>query len=74
MTFPDLMPLHFCLRGHVKDTVYIPPLPTTLHQLYAWITDAVAQVYADMLRQIWYEIAYWWDICRVTRGSHIEQL
>jgi hypothetical protein len=27
-----------------------------------------------MLRQIWYEIAYWWDICRVTRGSHIEQL
>jgi hypothetical protein len=34
------------------------PLPTTLHQLCAWITDAIAQVEADILRQIRDEIAY----------------
>jgi hypothetical protein len=38
-------------------------LPTTLHQLRAQITNVIAQVDADMLRQIWDEIPYWWDIC-----------
>jgi hypothetical protein len=50
------------------------PLPTALHQLRARITDAIAQVDADMLRRTWEETAYRWDIYRVTRGSHIEHL
>jgi hypothetical protein len=49
--------------GYMKDTVHILPLSTTLHQLRARITDAIAQVVTDMFRQIWDEIAYRWDIC-----------
>jgi hypothetical protein len=27
-----------------------------------------------MLQRIWEEFDYWHDICRITRGSHIEHL
>jgi len=36
------------------------------------ITEAVETTDADMINRIWYEIAYRWDICHVTRGNHIE--
>jgi hypothetical protein len=39
-----------------SDAVYITPLPATLHQLHALITDSIAYVDAHMLRQIWDEI------------------
>jgi hypothetical protein len=46
-----------------------PPLPTTLPYLRARITGTITQVDAEM---------GWnsgrWDICLVTRGSHVEDL
>jgi hypothetical protein len=33
---------------------------------------AVGAVTTDMLQQIWEEIDYQLDVCRVTRGAHIE--
>jgi hypothetical protein len=36
------------------------------------ITEAVAAVTCDMLRRVWEELDYRFDICRVTRGAHIE--
>jgi hypothetical protein len=38
------------------------------------ITEAVAVVTCDMLRRLWEELDYRFDICRVTRGAHIECL
>jgi hypothetical protein len=36
------------------------------------ITEAVVSVSCDMLRRVWEELDYRFDICRVTRGAHIE--
>jgi hypothetical protein len=36
------------------------------------ITEPVAAVTCDMLRRVWEELDYRFDICRVTRGAHIE--
>jgi len=38
------------------------------------ITTAFASVDEDMLRSVWTELVYHIDICRVTKGSHIEHL
>jgi hypothetical protein len=38
------------------------------------ITEAVAAVTCDMLRRVWEELDYRFDIYRVTRGAHIECL
>jgi hypothetical protein len=38
------------------------------------ITEVVAAVTCDMLRQVWEELDYRFDICHVTRGAHIECL
>jgi hypothetical protein len=38
------------------------------------ITTAVASVDEDTLRCVWNELDYRIDICRVTKGSHIEHL
>ena len=40
----------------------------------ARITETVATLDTDMIHRIWDEIAYSWDICRVTRGTYTEQL
>jgi hypothetical protein len=36
------------------------------------ITEAVAAVTCGVLRRVWEELDYRFDICRVTRGAHIE--
>ena len=71
---PDLTPHGFDLWGQVKDKVFVPPLPASLEELRARITEAVATIDVDMIHRIWEEIVYGWDICRVTRENHIEQL
>ena len=71
---PDLTPCDFLLWGYMKDRVFIPPLPVSLNELKQRITTAVASVDEDMLRSVWTESDYHIDICRVTKGSHIEHL
>ena len=46
----------------------------SLNELKQRITTAVASVDKDMLRSVWTELDYRIDICRVTKGSHIEHL
>ena len=70
---PDLTPCDFFLCGYIKDRVFIPPLPASLNEVKQRITTAVASV-DDMLRSVWTELDYRIDICRVTKGSHIEHL
>ena len=71
---PDLTPCDFFLWGYIKDRVFVLPLPVSLNELKQSITTAVASVDEDMLRSVWTELDYRIDICRVTRGSHIEHL
>jgi hypothetical protein len=71
---PDLTPPDFSVWGYVKDKVIVPPLPASLEELRARITEAVATIDAGMIHRIWDEIAYRWDIFRVTRENQIEYL
>jgi len=69
---PDLTVCDFFLWGYVKDRVYVPPLPATVDELQGRITAAVNSVTPDMLQRVWSELDYRIDVCRVTRGGHIE--
>jgi hypothetical protein len=42
--------------------------------LNAQIIAAVKNIDAPMLTRVWQELEYSIDVCRVTRGAHIEQL
>ena len=69
---PDLTPCDCFLWGYTKDRVFVPPLSVSLNELKQSIATAVASVGEDMLRSVWTELDYRIDICRVTKGSHIE--
>lgn len=71
---PDLMPCDFFLWGYVKDKVYVSPMLTTLQKLQERITAAVMDVDGNMLVNVWTELDYRLDVCRVTKGAHIEHL
>ena len=62
---PDLIPCDFFLW---------PPLPANLPELRDRIGEAVAAVTPDMLINVWEELAYRLDVCRVTNMAHIEHL
>ena len=58
----------------VKDRVFVPPLPRDLADLTARIIAAVKNTDAPILTHVWQELEYRMDVCRVTRGAHIEHL
>jgi len=62
----------FFLWGFVKDKVYAPPLPKTLPELRGRINTAIGNVTQDKLGRVGREWEYRLDICRITRGAHIE--
>jgi hypothetical protein len=69
---PDLTACDFFMWSFVKDDVYVPPLPKTLPELRERINTAIENVTQDMLWRVWREWGYRLDICRATRGAHIE--
>ncbi|GBM00972.1 hypothetical protein AVEN_55492-1 [Araneus ventricosus] len=71
---PDLTPCDFFLWGYVNDKVYVPPMPKTLQALQERIIAAVTDIDGNMLLNVWTELDYRWDMCRVTKGAHIEHL
>jgi hypothetical protein len=71
---PDLTPCDFFLWGYIKDRIFVPPLPVSLNELKQRITTAVESVDEGMFRSVWTELDCRIDICRVTKGSHIEHL
>ena len=64
----------FLLGGFVKDAVFVPPLPANLQDLHNRIAAAVAMVDRDMLTRVWNGTDYRIDVCRITKGGHIEHL
>lgn len=71
---PDLTPCDFFLWGYIKDRVFVPPMPRDLQDLRQRITTAFATIDRDMLKRVWEEFDFRLDICRITKGSHIEHL
>ena len=51
--FPDLTQLDFWLGGYINDTVYIPPLLTTLPELPRRIATAMVMFTPTMLQGCW---------------------
>jgi hypothetical protein len=49
-------------------------MPRDLPQLRQRIVEAVAAIDSHMLQRVWQELDYRIDICRVTKGGHIEHL
>jgi hypothetical protein len=50
-----------------------PPTDKTIRAWYKQFT-AVKNIDAPMLTRVWQEREYSIDVCRVTRGAHIEHL
>jgi len=58
----------------ISCKVFVPPLPHDLADLKAWIIAEVKNIDAAMLTHVWQELEYRIDVCRTTRGAHIEHL
>jgi len=69
----DATPCDFFLWGYVKDQVYVPPLPASIPELKVRRT-AIETITTDMIQTVWNEHVYRVDVCRITKGAHIEHL
>ena len=67
---PDATPCDFFLWGYVKDQVYVPPLPASIPELKIRIRTAIETKTAGMRNELDYRV----DVCRITKGAHIEHL
>ena len=71
---PGAAPCDFFLWVYVKDQVYAPPFPASIPELKVRIRTAIETITADMLQTVWNELDYRVDVCRITKGAHIERL
>jgi hypothetical protein len=71
---PTSHSLIFISGARSRTTIIFLICPQSLRELRGRIRDAVMSVNEDMLCRVWYETAFRWDVCRITRGSHIERL
>jgi hypothetical protein len=71
---PCATPCDFFVWGYVKDQVYVPPLPASIPELKVRIRTAIDTFTADMLEKVLNELDYRVDVCRITKGAHIEHL
>jgi len=71
---PDITPCDFFLWVCVKDRIFVPSMSRELADIKARIIAAVKNIDAPMLTRVWQELEYRIDVCRVTRGEHIEHL
>ena len=56
--------------NYAKD----PSTHKTIRAWYKQSTGCLCKQKEHMLTRVWQEIEYRIDVCRVTRGAHIEQL
>jgi hypothetical protein len=60
--------------GHVVYHRIVPPLPPNLREVRERITNAVASISMYDLVEVYDELEYRIDVCRVTHGAQIENL
>ena len=51
-----------------------PALPASIPELKVRIRTAIETITADILQTVWNELNYRVDVCRITKGAHIEHL
>jgi hypothetical protein len=66
-----LTPLDFFLWGYIKDLMYQMKVQD-VSQLRRWINAACETVTQVMLQNTWREVEYRHNICRATKGAHVE--
>jgi len=72
---PDATPYGFFLCSYVKDQVYVPPLPARVSsELKVRIRTVIEIITVEMLQTVLNELDYRVDVCRITKGAHIEHL
>ena len=59
---------------YLTGALYVPPLPASIPELKVRIRTAIETITADMLQTVWNELDYRADVCRITKGGHIEHL
>ena len=69
---PILTPINFFF-GFVKYSG-VPPLYRDMEQLQECNTISAAQTVWELLQNVWAEMGYVVDVCRVTHGALIEEL
>jgi len=58
----------------LKVFFYVPPLPASIPELKVRIRTATETITAEMLQTVWNKLNYCVDVCRITKGAHIERL
>jgi hypothetical protein len=58
----------------LRDFFYVPPLPASIPELKVRIRTAIETITADTLQTVRNELDYHVDVCRITKGAHIEHL
>jgi hypothetical protein len=58
----------------VKEKVFVPPQHVSIPDLKNRIEGVLATITPDLLIRVWQELDYRLDVCRVTKGAHIENL
>jgi hypothetical protein len=58
----------------LKVFFYVPPLPASIPELTVQIKTTTETITVDMLQTVWNELNYRVDVCRITKGAHIEHL
>jgi hypothetical protein len=66
-SFPGSYALRFFLWGFIKDRVFVPLLLANVIELRTRITTAVTEVTQEMLRSLWQETDYRWDVCCIIK-------
>jgi len=70
----DATPYDFFLWVYVKEQVYVTPLPAIIPEMKVRIRTTIETITADTLQTVWNELDYHADVCRITKGAHIEHL
>ena len=53
---------------------YLTGAPASIPELKVRTRTAIQTITADMLQTVWNELDYRVDVCRITKGAHIEHL
>ena len=56
------------------DLEFYVPLPASIPELKVRIRTAIQTITADMLQTVWNKLDYRVDVCRITKGAHMEHL
>jgi hypothetical protein len=69
---PTSLHVTFSFGAMLKIKFTCPPLPRDLPELRQTIVAAVDTIDIVMLQRVWQELDYRIDVCRLTRGGHME--